>query len=44
MGEIDFDRTSDGIIINQDEFKAITFSYIDFERIVMDIGHELSIS
>jgi len=44
MGEIDYDRTSDGIIINQDGFKAITLSYIDFEGIVTVIGHEFSIS
>lgn len=43
IGEIDYDRTHDGIIICKDGFKAITFNYIDFERIVTDISYELSI-
>ncbi len=44
IGEIDYDRTGGGIIICKDVFKATTFNYIDFERIVTDISHELSIS
>ena len=44
IGEIDYSRTGEGIIICKDGFKATTFSSLDFERIVMDIGLEFSIS
>lgn len=40
IGEIDYSRTGEGIIICIDGFKASTFSSLDFEKTVMDIGLE----
>lgn len=40
IGEIDYGRTGEGIIICIDGFKASTFSSLDFEKTVMDIGLE----
>lgn len=43
LGQIDYDKTKDGVIICKDGFKAITFTEEDFEKLAKATGYKYSI-
>ena len=43
LGEIDFEKTSNGIIVCKDGFRAVTFSERDFEEIAAKLKIKIDI-
>ncbi|MHA1657003.1 MAG: hypothetical protein ACTSWT_10875 [Candidatus Heimdallarchaeota archaeon] len=43
MGEIDLEKTGNGVIIGKDGFRATTFSREDFQQLVNKLGLEATI-